>query len=80
MRRLSLRARILGAFLVSFLVFVLALGMGLARLRSLGDELTVIDVGYLPLARTAAKLESFQARLETDLTRLSRLDALEIPR
>jgi two-component system NtrC family sensor kinase len=79
-RRLSLRAQILGAFLVSFLVFVLALGMGLARLSSLGDELTVIDVGYLPLARTAAQLESFQARLETDLTRLSRLDALKIPR
>ncbi|MEE2749970.1 MAG: ATP-binding protein, partial [Myxococcota bacterium] len=80
MRRLSLRAQILGAFLLAFMAFVGALGDSLVRLQSIGDELIVIDQGYLPLSKVAAQLESFQARLEVDVSRISRSTVRDIPR
>jgi two-component system NtrC family sensor kinase len=68
--RLSLRARILGAFLLSFLSFCGALGFGLAQLDSIGDGLNVVDRGYLPLAKIIGQVETTQSRLELDLERL----------
>ncbi len=61
--RRSLRATILAAFLLSSIAFVGALSYGLLQLQRIGEGLAVIDVGYLPLARTAAWMEFSQARL-----------------
>jgi signal transduction histidine kinase len=68
--RLSLRARILGAFLLSFLSFCGALGFGLLQLDSIGGGLDVVDQGYVPLAKLIGQMESTQSRLELDLERL----------
>ena len=68
MGRLSLRARILGAFLLSFLSFCGVLGFGLLQLDSIGGGLDVIDRGYLPLAKIVGQMEGQQSRL--DLQRL----------
>ena len=70
MGRLSLRARILGAFLLSFFSFCGALIYGLSQLDHIGGGLDVIDRGYLPLAKTVGQMEAYQSRLELDLERL----------
>ncbi|MEC7242454.1 MAG: ATP-binding protein [Myxococcota bacterium] len=70
MGRLSLRARILGAFLLSFFSFCGALVYGLSQLANIGGGLDVIDRGYLPLAKTVGQMEAYQSRLELDLERL----------
>ena len=70
MGRLSLRARILGAFLLSFFSFCGALIYGLAQLDNIGGGLDVIDRGYLPLSKTVGQMEAYQSRLELDLERL----------
>ncbi len=70
--RLSLRTRILAAFVLSFSLFLGALGYGTYQLRSLGDGLQVVNRGYLPLARIAAQLSSHQDRIDLDAARLQR--------
>ena len=61
---LSLRYRILLAFLTSFALFLGAMGYGTYQLRALGEGLRVLNEGYLPLARVGARLEGAQERLE----------------
>ena len=63
MGRLSLRARILGAFLLSFLSFCGALLFGLSQLESIGGGLEVLDEGYLPLSKEVGQIEAYQGRL-----------------
>ncbi len=70
--RLSLRTRILLAFVLSFALFLSAIGYGNFQLRALGDGLEVVNDGYLPLARTAAQLDSYQNRIDLDAARLQR--------
>jgi HAMP domain-containing protein len=49
-----------------------ALGYGLTQLRALGDDLAIVEGGYLPLAKTATRLDSFQTRIDLDLERLAK--------
>jgi len=71
-RALGLRARILGAFLLSFSFFLGATALSLFQLDRLGDVLAVIDDGYVPLSRTAAQLDGAVIRVESDLDRIHR--------
>ncbi len=66
---LSLRYRILLAFLTTFALFLGAMGYGTYQLRSLGDGLRVLNEGYLPLARRAAELDSTKERMDLDGSR-----------
>jgi nitrogen fixation/metabolism regulation signal transduction histidine kinase len=63
---LSLRNRILLAFLTSFALFLGALGYGTWQLQSMGEGLQVLNEGYLPLARMGAELDSTRERLDLD--------------
>jgi len=63
---LSLRNRILLAFITSFALFLGAMGYGTYQLRALGDGLRLLNEGYLPLARMGAELDSTQERLDLD--------------
>ncbi len=63
---LSLRNRILLAFLMSFALFLGAMGYGTYQLQALGDGLRVLNEGYLPLARRGGELDSTQERLDLD--------------
>jgi len=62
----SLSARILAAFLLSFVAFLGAVGYPVVQLRALGDGLAVIEGGYLPLSRAATQLEGLQTRIDVD--------------
>ena len=66
---LSLRNRILLAFLTSFALFLGAMGYGTYQLQALGDGLRLLNEGYLPLASTGAVLDSKQERLDLDRAR-----------
>lgn len=68
----GLRARILGAFLLSFSFFLGTTALSLFQLDRLGDVLALIDDGYVPLSRTAAQLEGAVYRVEGDLDRIHR--------
>lgn len=70
--RLSLRTRILSAFGISFVLFLGAMGYSIEQMRALGDDLELLNDGYLPLARLAAKVESYQDRIDLDVVRLRR--------
>jgi two-component system NtrC family sensor kinase len=69
--KISLRARILAAFLLSFAAFMAAVGYGLVQMQAIGSGLAVIEVGYLPLARIAAQLDTLQSRIDRDVDYLS---------
>lgn len=71
-RPLSLRAKIVGAFLFSFVFFLSALVYGLLQLRALGEGLTLMDSGYVPLARVATRLDASLPRIDLDVERLNR--------
>ena len=79
MKALGLRARILGAFLLSFSFFLGATALSLFQLDRLGDVLAVIDDGYVPLSRTAAQLEGAVIRVESDLDRIRGANATYVP-
>ncbi len=69
---LSLRTRILAAFVFSFTLFLAVMFYTTHGLRSLGDDLRLVNDGYLPLAKVAAQLESYQDRVELDMARQQR--------
>jgi signal transduction histidine kinase len=66
----SLKTRILGAFILAFVLLLGADGYSLLQLRALGEGLSILEGGYLPLARQTAKLESIQSRIDQDADRL----------
>ncbi len=68
--RLSLRTRILSAFALTVALFLGALAYGTMELRALGDRIRLVNEGYLPLARTAAQVESHQGRIDLDAARV----------
>jgi len=71
-RRRSLRARILAAFVISSAAFLGALGYGLLQLQAIGQGLELIEVGYLPLSKIAARLDSLEERIGRDVDQLAR--------
>ncbi|MCB9759591.1 MAG: HAMP domain-containing protein [Alphaproteobacteria bacterium] len=77
--RVSLRARILAAFLLSFAFFLGALAYGLSQLQAVGEGLTVMNQGYVPLARVATRLDASLPRIDVDAERLLRDEPRRIP-
>ena len=67
----SLKTRILGAFILAFVLLLGADGYSLLQLRAVGEGLSILEDGYLPLARQTAKLESIQSRIDQDADRLA---------
>ena len=70
LQRASLRARILGAYLLAFTFFTLAIGYGIWQLRALGEGLTALDLGYVPLSRTVSRMDGALVRVDIDAERL----------
>lgn len=70
--RASLRTRILAAFGLTFALFLGATVYSTWQLRSLGGDISLVNQGYLPLARVATRVESFQDRIDLDVARLQR--------
>jgi len=70
--RRSIRARILGAFVLSLAAWVGALGYTLVQLQQVGQGIAVLDAGYLPLADTAARLGAAVRQLDQEQERQSR--------
>lgn len=67
---LSLRNRILLAFVTSFALFLGAMGYATYQLQALGEGLRLLNEGYLPLARIGVQIESTQERLDSTEARL----------
>ncbi len=70
--RRSIRARILGAFVLSLAAWASALGYTLVQLQQVGDSIAVLDAGYLPLADTAARLDATARQLDQEQERFLR--------
>ena len=70
LQRASLRARILGAYLLAFTFFTLAIGYGIWQLRALGEGLTALDLGYVPLSRSVSRMDGALVRVDIDAERL----------
>lgn len=68
----SLRTRILLAFGMSFSLFLGAIGYSIYQVRALGSDIELVNRGYLPLAKLAARVESHQDRIDLDVARLQR--------
>ena len=68
MKRLTLRTRIVTAFCLAFLAFLGALTHTVLQLKDIGEGLSVVEEGYLPLARIGAIIESTQETIEQNLT------------
>jgi two-component system NtrC family sensor kinase len=56
--RLTLRARILAAFLIALVLFVAVLGFGIAKVRGLSRELGHVQDVWLPLAQQVGALRA----------------------
>ncbi len=72
----SIRNRIGAVFALSLGMFTAALVYGLVQLRNIGEGLTALDAGYLPLASISAQLDAVARQLDRDLDRAAR----ELPR
>ena len=68
MKHLNLRTKIITAFCLAFLAFLGALSHTVLQLRDIGEGLSVVEEGYLPLARIGAIIESTQETIEQDLS------------
>lgn len=65
----SIRTRILAAFVFSLLCWVGAFGYTLLQLRAVSRGVAALEVGYLPLAEAAARLEASTRQLDRDQER-----------
>jgi len=70
--RRSIRWRILAAFVLSLASWVGAFGYTYTQLQEVGRGIAVLDLGYLPLADVAARLEAAARQLDREQERLSR--------
>ncbi|MBO84486.1 MAG: hypothetical protein CL927_03955 [Deltaproteobacteria bacterium] len=68
----TIRTRILLAFLLSLVASATALGHSLLQLDSIGRNVSMLDRGYLPLARVAAELETISRQMDREHDRLTR--------
>jgi signal transduction histidine kinase len=66
----SLKTKILGAFVLTFVLLLGATGYSLQQLRAVGAGLSILEEGYLPLARYTAKMEAIQSRIDHDADRI----------
>jgi len=71
----TIRTRILLAFLLSLVASATALGHSLMQLDAIGQNVTTLDRGYLPLARLAAELEAIARQMDREHDRISRSPA-----
>jgi signal transduction histidine kinase len=65
---------VLLVFVLSLAAFSGALGYGLVQLRDIGESLSVLDTGYLPLAGVAAELEAVARQLDREHDGFARED------
>ena len=70
----SIRTRVLLVFVLSLAAFSGALGYGLIQLKDIGESLSVLDSGYLPLAEVAAELEAVARQLDREHDGFARED------
>ena len=68
----SIRGRILGAFGLSVATSAGALLYSLVQLNGIGEGLTVLDLGYLPIARVSAELDALARQMDRDHDRIAR--------
>jgi len=68
----TIRTRILLAFLLSLVASATALGHSLLQLDAIGHNVSLLDRGYLPMARLAAELEAIARQMDREHDRLAR--------
>ncbi len=68
----KIRTRILLAFVLSLIASATALGHSLLQLDAIGRNVSMLDRGYLPLARVAAELEAIARQMDREHDRLTR--------
>ncbi len=68
----TIRTRILLAFLLSLVASATALGHSFLQLDAIGRNVSMLDRGYLPLARIAAELEAIARQMDREHDRLTR--------
>ena len=68
----TIRTRILLAFLLSLVASATALGHSLLQLDAIGRNVSMLDRGYLPLARVAAELEAIARQMDREHDRVTR--------
>ncbi|MCB9673592.1 MAG: HAMP domain-containing protein [Alphaproteobacteria bacterium] len=66
----SIRVRIIAAFMAGMLVMLAAIGVLVVQYRGVSQSQELITNGYLPLAKTVARLTTWQARIDNDVRRL----------
>ncbi|MEZ4321924.1 MAG: HAMP domain-containing protein, partial [Myxococcota bacterium] len=66
----SIRFRIIAAFMAGMLVMLAAIGVLVVQYRGVSQSQELITNGYLPLAKTVARLTTWQARIDNDVRRL----------
>jgi len=66
----SIRFRIIAAFMAGMLVMLAAIGVLVVQYQGVSQSQELITNGYLPLAKTVARLTTWQARIDNDVRRL----------